>query len=315
MLPEISSTLTSLESCIALLLPTPENFFIQEECDITKDDKQNLTIHNDCKQFDEGNLIQSKSEDSLVVINDYSKIHDLDINSSENYKMIENSKFNSEATDSSDLEDEISSSKIHVLDIKPSTSKIIEDSELDNSKFDSETDSSDAEEKSFNFREYGIINATYSMEVNVNTGTPVIKETAENAAIFENAKDLFTLINNRYVPTVKKWIQVLTKSSGTSEDLKRIIHMKQMLEKAIQNYRQIKHYSILDYESSSSNSDFEEVEEKEGFEKEVYEDFSLLKTSIPTNSLKTQRVKSNWNIWSEENDEKAQMLVTRGVTK
>ena len=37
--PEITSTLTALENCIALLLPTPENFFIQESQKRGKDDE------------------------------------------------------------------------------------------------------------------------------------------------------------------------------------------------------------------------------------------------------------------------------------
>jgi hypothetical protein len=47
----------------------------------------------------------------------------------------------------------------------------------------------------------------------------LIKETADNAAIFENAEDLYKLIINRFIPTVKKWIQVITKASGKCTDL------------------------------------------------------------------------------------------------
>jgi hypothetical protein len=41
-----------------------------------------------------------------------------------------------------------------------------------------------------------------------------VKETTDNAAIFENARDTYKLITNRFLPTVKKWIQVITKASG-----------------------------------------------------------------------------------------------------
>jgi hypothetical protein len=55
------------------------------------------------------------------------------------------------------------------------------------------------------------------------TDSASIKETADNAAIFENAKDTYTLITNRFIPTVKKWIQVITKASGKCTDLSLLI--------------------------------------------------------------------------------------------
>ncbi|XP_067008916.2 UV-stimulated scaffold protein A isoform X3 [Anabrus simplex] len=136
--------------------------------------------------------------------------------------------------------------------------------------------------------------------------TTSIKETSENAAIFENVRDLNTLIRNRYLPCVKKWEQMMSKCSGSPELLKHVINLKQSLEVALKKFSQLNIKSNSLTEGDSSDSDFEEVEEKEGYEeKETLPEFlpPLVPTKVPT-ANRTKKSEKGWSIWSKENDEK-----------
>ena len=41
-----------------------------------------------------------------------------------------------------------------------------------------------------------------------------VKETEENATVIENAQELAKLIDTRFLPAVKSWLQILTKATG-----------------------------------------------------------------------------------------------------
>ena len=77
--------------------------------------------------------------------------------------------------------------------------------------------------------------------------------------------------------------------------------MKQKLEKAAERYVKLQACSVLESGSESSDSDFEEVEEKEGYERVAKEEFA-----VPTTTSEAKmkpRSQPSWNIWSEENNE------------
>jgi hypothetical protein len=93
--------------------------------------------------------------------------------------------------------------------------------------------------------------------------------------------------------------------AGSSDQLKRIIDLKNSLEKAEKKYTELKHHIVANDASSSSDSDFEEVKEKDGYEKTVHEDVPIPGSSVF--GIKKFDTKagnqSGWNIWSEENSE------------
>jgi hypothetical protein len=96
--------------------------------------------------------------------------------------------------------------------------------------------------------------------------------------------------------------------AGSSDQLKRIIDLKNSLEKAAKKYVELKHHIVANDASSSSDSDFEEVEEKDGYEKTVNENVPIPGLSTGTLfGIKKFDTKagnqSRWNIWSEENSE------------
>ncbi|PNF21519.1 hypothetical protein B7P43_G13514 [Cryptotermes secundus] len=147
MQPEITNTLTALENCICLLFPTPEDFFIQDGNETeTKskisDEKPSPSNCSGTKQTED----QNKNEEQDLDQKD--RLSEL----IESARKVEEKK-------------NIVKNDSDVPSI--SRSKDDDDMEEDNSEFGSET--SDSEED-IDFREYGILNSKYSIEVNVNTG-------------------------------------------------------------------------------------------------------------------------------------------------
>ncbi|XP_067008915.2 UV-stimulated scaffold protein A isoform X2 [Anabrus simplex] len=187
----------------------------------------------------------------------------------------------------------------------PSTSSIIcNNAKKEESNSEEETD--EEEENFIEMKSHGIFNPNFKIELELKPETTSIKETSENAAIFENVRDLNTLIRNRYLPCVKKWEQMMSKCSGSPELLKHVINLKQSLEVALKKFSQLNIKSNSLTEGDSSDSDFEEVEEKEGYEeKETLPEFlpPLVPTKVPT-ANRTKKSEKGWSIWSKENDEK-----------
>nr|CAD7394689.1 unnamed protein product [Timema cristinae] len=177
--------------------------------------------------------------------------------------------------------------------------------------FKSVSDTDDKEEQEqrgcINMREYGVLNSEYKIEVKLNPDDAgKVKVTQENAVIVENARDHARLISNKYLPCVKKWVQILTKASGNSDQLKKIIDIKRSLERALAKYSEINLQTDNNLAGSdSSDSDFEEVEGKDGYEDTVKQDCSMLipgptvSASKNANKLKQS---SGWDIWSKENN-------------
>lgn len=71
---------------------------------------------------------------------------------------------------------------------------------------------------------------------------------------------------------------------------------------------ELKHHTLTGDASDSCDSDFEEVEEKDGFEETAHQD--VLVSGLSTGTMfgikkcgTTSGSQSNWHIWSEENSE------------
>jgi hypothetical protein len=97
-------------------------------------------------------------------------------------------------------------------------------------------------------------------------------------------------------------------SAGSTDQLKKVLDLKNSLESTTKKYMELKHHTLTGDASDSCDSDFEEVEEKVGYEEKAHED-------VPISGLSTGTVcgikkcdttagsQSNWNIRSEENSE------------
>lgn len=147
MQPEMTNTLTALENCICLLFPTPEDFFIQDGNETetkskNSDEKPSPTNCSDTRQMEDQNKNEEQGLDQKDRLSE----------------LIESDRKVEQKKNTVKNDCDVSST---------SRSKDDDDMEEDNSEFGSET--SDSEED-IDFREYGIFNSKYSIEVNVNTG-------------------------------------------------------------------------------------------------------------------------------------------------
>ena len=249
---DIISSLTEMENCISLLLPRPEDFFIEDDS------------------------IQIPSTSSK----EKTKTKSCALNERNSQKEIENDEL------SDDVEENLSS-----------------------------------KEPIFDFRKYGIINPNFSLTLKVDLGKePLVKKTEENASIFENAQELHKVVSNRYQSYIDKWVAILEKcteldSSTVNEVLKKVKDLKFRLDAVLDKYEQLNigapsQKMHKNDDSDTSDSDFEEVQNKVGFE--AFSKSAPVQPSveinpvpgIPGGSSSTKSCNRDWTLFSEENHEK-----------
>lgn len=90
--------------------------------------------------------------------------------------------------------------------------------------------------------------------------------------------------------------------------MKKVLDLKNSLEKTTKKYMELKHHTLTGDSSDSCDSDFEEVEEKDGYEETAHQDVPVSGVSTGTvfgikKCDTTAGSQSSWNICSEENSE------------
>ncbi|XP_063228388.1 UV-stimulated scaffold protein A-like isoform X2 [Bacillus rossius redtenbacheri] len=175
------------------------------------------------------------------------------------------------------------------------------------------------EDEEIDLRSHGMFNTNFNIEIKLHPGlgdANQINVTDENAVIVENARDHFTLINKRYLPCVKKWILILTKSSGTPEDIRKVTDIKQSLEAVISKFLKLnlqKSGQIVS--DDSSDSDFEDVEEKVGFE-ETAKEPPLPAPESPSLTKTSKKLETpEWNILPKENEKEDPTTAQSTISK
>jgi hypothetical protein len=138
MQPEITSTLTALENCICLLFPTPEEFFIHDE-NGTEIKPETPTEKPDLTNCSITNQIEGENK-----ISEEQGLHQKDGVSLENDSDVPSTSTPKSGNDNDGGDN------------------------MDEENLDSESEMS--AEEDIDFREYGMLNSKYSIEVNVNTG-------------------------------------------------------------------------------------------------------------------------------------------------
>lgn len=71
---------------------------------------------------------------------------------------------------------------------------------------------SDDESNAINLKHFGIM-PNYSITINLNADKIEIKKTDENSSLIQNIEDNVKLIQNRFVPLIKKWNKISVKCS------------------------------------------------------------------------------------------------------
>uniref|UniRef100_A0A1B6L5M6 UV-stimulated scaffold protein A C-terminal domain-containing protein n=1 Tax=Graphocephala atropunctata TaxID=36148 RepID=A0A1B6L5M6_9HEMI len=119
---------------------------------------------------------------------------------------------------------------------------------------------SDDDLQDVGLREVGMVNTKHSIQLQfMPSSEACIDKTPENAVIIENAQEHARLIGTKYLPSVKAWLQVLSKSSDKPEEKRRLIELRGELEDVMFKYGRMTFNSAAD--DVSSDSELEEVPE------------------------------------------------------
>ena len=165
---EIQTTLTSIESCISLLVPSPENFYIS-----LNDTEENKEKEESKKE----NLLNSEIDNNNDDDDDDEYFHEIS------------------GSDSENNDDD-------------------GDHDHDGNILDNEN----------NLRRHGI-DSKFSLDLNIDLEQSTVKETADNSVIFENARELCSILRNRYIPIVKGWSLIITKHKGKLLFIRRVLFL------------------------------------------------------------------------------------------
>ncbi|CAG0880706.1 unnamed protein product [Darwinula stevensoni] len=128
-------------------------------------------------------------------------------------------------------------------------------------------------------RQHGIAHPNFSVTIGIKPQglQDDVKETGD-ADVKKSAYDQYLLIVNRWLPMVTKWVHGLQKFQGTKDELEVPEFLKRELERHMERYIELglktanKHKGRGASDEESSDSDFEAVEEKQGFEEEAKSD-------------------------------------------
>ncbi|CAH1403045.1 unnamed protein product [Nezara viridula] len=133
-------------------------------------------------------------------------------------------------------------------------------------------------------RLFGVVNPKHVVPVEIKLSDKVpIKVDDENRDIIDAAKDAYILINNRFLPKVKAWIEIINKGEDERHDLKEATVLCKQLENAITKYHRldiINEKKEVKEDEVSTDSELEEVEEpKPPPKKKIPIEDSLFSTS------------------------------------
>ncbi|CAC5393518.1 UVSSA [Mytilus coruscus] len=288
MLEDIKNTITEAKTGFQLILPSPDDFFIEtgendtssikksgvensktETCSVTDGessaclvvDKVTTTTKNDLTSCSNSNQPECEMKDSS----------DLEINNVSTCKN-DNDNISGKLTSNNESEnccdDLPTGDKTNSSFIKGSNSVNNESESDENCSGNEVDDDCESDEEENVLQEHGLHSFKYNLSIDMTPGVVSLQETDDNKDLLQTLKDHYRLIVTKYKPTVNKWIQNLTKY-GDKEDLtKSVIDVKTDLDSLLSKYNEM---NIIPDDKpvemgDDSDDDFEEVPEKEGYE-------------------------------------------------
>ncbi|ODM91767.1 UV-stimulated scaffold protein A [Orchesella cincta] len=166
-----------------------------------------------------------------------------------------------------------------------------------------------------NLREHGIVDRRTVISIQLYDKPQQIRITEDNAAVVETLKDHYQELKNGYLPSIKKWIQVASKSDDETL-FRKVMDLKSLVEEEMKRFEELKLVEPQNASDSEeeSDSDFEDVPDKEGYEETVEAPpvvvlpvASTCSTSIATSKLQTpdnaQSEDVSWRPWNENEDD------------
>lgn len=126
-------------------------------------------------------------------------------------------------------------------------------------------------------QEYGQFDRKFALTIKVCQPATSLQETEDNEDLIQGVRDQYRLIKTKYLPAVKKWLQVMSDNQASAEKVKDMTARKVKLEDAVRKCVELEIASGRRNrdDSDSDDDDFEEVPEKEGYEEEVPEHVRL----------------------------------------
>ncbi|CAM9457419.1 unnamed protein product [Lampetra planeri] len=123
-------------------------------------------------------------------------------------------------------------------------------------------------------RDHGLISHSYSLTLEI-PPVVVVQEDEDNSAVLTTLRDQLGLIQTRHLPRVQAWLQAFTRAGMNDASLKRAIDIKMALEATVKKHEEMNiHYRASRAQHSpieESDSEFEEVPEKDGYEPHIPE--------------------------------------------
>nr|XP_022341509.1 UV-stimulated scaffold protein A-like [Crassostrea virginica]XP_022341510.1 UV-stimulated scaffold protein A-like [Crassostrea virginica] len=321
--PDIKTCMTEVDNCFSILLPTPDDFFLDVESSEDKEcltnvekQKKSKTEKSDimhCSdsekslQFDKGDSCENclKNQKDNEKTGGMNKDQRNSIKNSCTHSS-ESSEINVMYTENSEhgklVEPE--SSKHSCVSDEPSIfSNVESDSQTsekhekgaDSEELSSSSDADDDLEEVGEFvQEHGLRNHQYSIAIDLQRGPVQLEENEDNLPVLTTLKDHYRLISTKHQPSVTRWLQVLSKHGGKEEDIKRVIDIKAQLQKIRNKFYDLKVVPLEEQNKSDDESedDFEEVPEKEGYEEDVPRNLKSESGQGPSTSNKNQTLSS-----------------------
>nr|XP_014429026.1 UV-stimulated scaffold protein A isoform X1 [Pelodiscus sinensis] len=124
-------------------------------------------------------------------------------------------------------------------------------------------------------RSHGLGSHKYTLNLEISTDVKVC-ENEDNTAIINNIIDAHKLISNKFLPSVKSWIQLFTRAGINDDCLRCAIDFKNKLETAMAKYKEMnleykerKRKVMKVSDNEEDEDEFVEVPEKEGYEPHI----------------------------------------------
>ncbi len=298
---EVKTCILQACNCLSLLLPDPDEFQIPglQSPRVFRQDINPWALPKHAKGLSEITSEDKSTEKSILP--DTEK-QDSSFHANDASKSAASERMNCSDTDVCDLcrkqikgkslSDEDTSSSLCSCISKPvpSNSADVTDTSLEDAESsgtDSEDMSEEEEVEMNQGRVHGIGSHSFSLTIDMFPDIVHIQETEDNTDILLNLKDSARLIQNKFMPAVKRWLDVFTKTGADQSNVQKALDMRKILQDMLDkiNKIRIKKAKVIQGNTTSreekqgeeheeeeeEEDEFEEVPGKEGFEPRIPE--------------------------------------------
>ncbi|KAL4232287.1 hypothetical protein ACF0H5_009858 [Mactra antiquata] len=129
-------------------------------------------------------------------------------------------------------------------------------------------------------KEHGYLDPTFSLTISVGPVSNNLEETEDNTDLIQGVREQYRLIKTKFMPMVKKWIQVLEENNAKTEKKTQVAELKTKLEDAMKKCVELEissfnHRKQEESDSDDDDDDFEDVPDKDGYEEDIPEHIKL----------------------------------------